>query len=423
MNTQQPKTIANLAPKHYFCALLVTMVSVSLGVFPSNMLGSLAFLILLGEGLFFVGNRIPIVRTYLGGSVFCFLGGAVLVSFHIIPTHVIPPIDVFVNDSGFLTLYVASLIAGSLFNIDRKLLLHASIKLLPVACFSIAAGFLVCGVIGAVSGGGVLHSLLFIAIPMTAGGVTAGTIPLSSIYAAVLGLPQADLLNLMLPATVMGNCFAIVCAGILKNIGTKHPTWTGDGVLVDDGNIVPTPPITPLTVEKLSAGLLLTGIFYVSGQLLHGFVPIIPTYAWMIAAVMTVKCLSLLPDSAEDCLRQWGRFSIKAFTAAALFGIGVTTIDLNQLLKSFTPMFLLTVLLIELTIAITAAVVGRKVGFFPVESAITAGLCTTNMGGSGNVAVLIGSNRMALLPFAQIVTRSCGALILTLGGIIIHLAG
>ena len=74
-------------------------------------------------------------------------------------------------------------------------------------------------------------------------------------------------------------------------------------------------------------------------------------------------------------------------------------------------------------ITLTAAVLGKLAGFYPLESAIAAGMCTTNRGGSGNVAVLSSAHRMELLPFAQIVTRSCGALMLTLGGILVQLVG
>ena len=108
---------------------------------------------------------------------------------------------------------------------------------------------------------------------------------------------------------------------------------------------------------------------------------------------------------------------------AALFGLGMTLIDLNVILQNLTPAFLFTVLAVEVTITLTAAFLGKAVGFYPVESAIAAGMCTTNMGGSGNVAVLSGSNRMELLPFAQIVTRSCGALMLTVGGILVRFFG
>ena len=113
-----------------------------------------------------------------------------------------------------------------------------------------------------------------------------------------------------------------------------------------------------------------------------------------------------------------GQFAIKSWTAAALAGIGFTLIDLNTILKTLTPLYLITVVLIVGIITLTASVLGKLVGFFPLESAIAAGMCTTNMGGSGNVAVLSSAHRMELLPFAQIVTRSCGALMLTIGGTI-----
>ena len=51
-------------------------------------------------------------------------------------------------------------------------------------------------------------------------------------------------------------------------------------------------------------------------------------------------------------------------------------------------------------------------GFYFIESAITAGLCMTNMGGTGDVAVLSACKRMQLMPFARISTSIGGALII-----------
>ena len=390
---------------------------------PANMVGAFFFLMVMGEGLSSLGNAVPVVRTFLGGSVVCTLGGAFLAYIGFVPAPVFDTVSTFVNDSGFLTLYICGLITGSLFNIDRKLLLRASLKLLPVALVSILAGTLVCGVLGILIGDGFWDSILYIAVAMTSGGMTAGSVPLSAIYAEQLGVSAADVLNRMAPATVLGNCLALVFAGILKDSGKKFPAWTGNGLLVNDGRSVEKMPITELTLEKLMGGFVLSVAFYAAGHLLHGLLPVVPTYAFMILLVMIVKCGSLFPEEIEDAARQWGRFAIRGWSMAALFGLGMTLIDLNVILQNLTPAFLFTVLAVEVTITLTAAFLGKAVGCYPVESAIAAGMCTTNMGGSGNVAVLSGSNRMELLPFAQIVTRSCGALMLTVGGILVRFFG
>ena len=45
---------------------------------------------------------------------------------------------------------------------------------------------------------------------MTSGGMTAGTVPLSSIYAQALGIEASEALTKMAPATELGNIVAIV---------------------------------------------------------------------------------------------------------------------------------------------------------------------------------------------------------------------
>ena len=66
-----------------------------------------------------------------------------------------------------------------------------------------------------------------------------------------------------------------------------------------------------------------------------------------------------------------------------------------------------------------AALIGKLVGFYPFESGVTAGLCMSNMGGTGDVAVLSAANRMELMPFAQISSRLGGAIILLLASLML----
>ena len=66
---------------------------------------------------------------------------------------------------------------------------------------------------------------------------------------------------------------------------------------------------------------------------------------------------------------------------------------------------------------------GKLVGFHPIESSITAGLCMANMGGSGDVAVLGAADRMCLMPFAQISSRIGGALIIIIANILAVVIG
>lgn len=47
--------------------------------------------------------------------------------------------------------------------------------------------------------------------------------------------------------------------------------------------------------------------------------------------------------------------------------------------------------------------IGKYLNMYPIESAIVTG-CHSGLGGTGDVAILSASNRMELMPFAQIST-------------------
>ena len=407
----------------YVLILALTAACMFTGCVPKSLVPAFLVLMVFGEGLNAIGNNVPVVKTYLGGSVICILGSAILTAGGLIPEQTLETLDYFVNDSGFLIFYIAALICGSLFNIDRNLLLRATVKLLPVAVISLSMGILLSGIMGIILGEGFWGGILYIGVPMTSGGMTAGTVPLSAMYSQALGVEAADGVAKKGPAPGLGKCVASFFCGLFNKFWKKKPGEDGKRVFGNDWKTgKKKPPLKP-TFASLCTGMIIAFAFYQLGAILHRFVPVIPTYAWMIIAVVLVKGTGIMSEELEDAAREWGQFAIKSWTAAALAGIGFTLIDLNTILKTLTPLYLITVVLIVGIITFTASVLGKLVGFFPLESAIAARMCTTNLDGSGNVAVLSCANRRELLPFAQIVTRSCGALMLTLGGILVQMVG
>jgi Na+/citrate or Na+/malate symporter len=103
---------------------------------------------------------------------------------------------------------------------------------------------------------------------------------------------------------------------------------------------------------------------------------------------------------------------MKNFTPALLVGIGVAYTDLNAVVESFSLIYVVLVFVTVSGAVIGSGIAGHFLGFYPIEAAITAGLCMANMGGTGDVAVLSASERMELMPFAQISSRIGGAFML-----------
>jgi Na+/citrate or Na+/malate symporter len=176
-----------------------------------------------------------------------------------------------------------------------------------------------------------------------------------------------------------------------------------------------------LTLPSLGIGLLLSTSFFILGLAIAAVFPKIHSYAWMILSVALVKALGIMPREYEIAARNWYQFIATNLTACLLVGVGVAYTNLGQIISAFTWQYLLLVFTVLMGAIAGTWVGGKMVGFYPIESSITAGLCMANMGGTGDVAVLSAAKRMNAMPFAQISSRIGGAIMLILGGILISI--
>lgn len=392
-----------------------------MGWMPKGMIGAFAVMMVFG-GLFnAVGNNLPIVKTYLGGgAIVCIFAAAAMVTFGLIPDAVVENVDTFMNTTGFLNFYITALITGSILGMNRTLLLRAAVRFLPVALCAMTMAILAVGVVGMVMGYGFSEAVMYVAIPMMGGGMGAGVVPLSGMYAEALGQDSSIIISRMIPASTLGNVTAIIGAGLLAKLGEVKPALSGNGKLMrKETEDMKDSAMLPVGVQMMGIGMVLALSFYLIGTIIGKLVPAIHTYAWMIIMVALSKALGIIPSKFEQAAKQWSSFVMGNWTQALLVGIGISMIDLVAVAEAFSITYLILVLVVVGGVALGAGIGGYLVGFYPIESAITAGLCTTNMGGTGDIAVLSAAHRMELLPFAQISTRICGALILIVASVLV----
>ncbi len=406
----------------YLIVAAIVLFAAEMEFMPSNMVGALAVMMVLGGVLNFLGSRIPIIRSYLGGgAVFSIFVSSALATFGILPVSVVANCKAFMNDVGFLDFYIAALITGSILGMDRKLLQRAAVRFLPVSFISMFCAILAGGVAGMLTGRGLADAILYVALPMMSGGMGAGVIPLSGIYANATGLESAGIISRMIPASATGNVLAIIFAALIAKAGTAFPSLNGNGKLMQTEEASGAKKENRLDYTAMGTGLAFALGFFTIGVLINKIFPDVHAYAFMIIVVVICKVAGLVPERYEQAAVQWSQFVMKNFTSALLAGIGIALLDLKVLAAAISPEFLFICVVIIVTVAVVSGLLGKMVGFYPVESSITAGLCTNSMGGTGNIAVLSAADRMGLIPFAQMATRLGGAMVLILASFLVRL--
>jgi len=436
---------------------VVVMLATYLGVLPQGMTGCFIYMIVVGDILAWIGDHTPIIKSYLGGgAVVVIFGSALMVYFNLIPAKtgvdeagqavynmalpfgnldLVGNIGTFFKTTGgFLDWYIAALITGSILGMNRKLLVKAAARYFPAIFGGLILAFALCCGIAALIGYPVINALLLIALPIMGGGMGAGASPLSKIFEGSGSMTAAQALSIMSPAVAIGNAVSIVLAGVLVKVISGK--MNGRGQLMREGSIDPKElSISPemqkmrdhITLDNLGIGLLVSGGFFAWGYILQGIWNALGTgvtihaYAWMIISVAVCKITDIVPERIEIACFQWFQFIMKNLTNVLLLGIGICYLEIGTVISSFSLTYLVLCAATCVGAFVGAALVGRLVGFYPFESGVTAGLCMSNMGGTGDVAVLSAADRMELMPFAQISSRLGGAIILLLASLMLSI--
>lgn len=402
----------------------VVLAAAYVGALPGGMIGAFALMMVLGAIFNEIGNRTPFVNTFLGGgAIVVIFGSAALATYNLLPEDVLKNMTTFMKGGGFLDFYIAALITGSILGMNRNLLIKAAVRYLPVIVSGVAVALLMVAGVGALIGYGWKEAVLYIGIPIVGGGMGAGAVPLAKIFGESMSADPAQMLSIMVPAVALGNALAIVSGGLLNRLGKSKPHLTGNGDLMKANveAVVEEEEENKLELKKMGIGLLVAVTFFTFGNVIGKFVPAIHGYAWMIITVAAVKMLGIMPRRFELAAQQWFNFVMTNFTGVLLVGIGVAYTNLSEVAAAFSWQYLILVAVVVIGTMIGSAIMGRVVGFYEIEAAITAGLCMANMGGTGDVAVLSAANRMKLMPFAQISSRIGGAFILILASTLLKL--
>lgn len=432
MTNNDKKTGVKLygAPWHItIIACLLIIVTMFMRALGTDIPSTLALMLAIGIPLNEIGKRLPIWKTYIGGGILlAFIGTSVIGTFELIPAEYVTSIDNFTSNINFLTFYIVVLITGSVLSLERKILLRSFVGYFPAILGALAVA-IVFGIMGGmVFGISPSDIITHYALPTMGGGNGGGAIPLSEIYADITGEGTQAYYSFAIIILTVGNIFAIFAAALLNKLGQSFPKLTGDGKTLIRGA-----EKTELTEEEYSPGLadVASGLLIALGSYALGLLfsnVLLPEIfgfpihelAYMIIFIVILCAAGVIPQNVRMGAKQLQSFFTKYLTLVVMVGVGVD-LDLYELLAAITLPNIVTALMIVLGAIIGAGGIGYLVGFYPIDAAITAGLCMANRGGSGDLAVLGASNRMELMAYAQLSSRLGGAIVLVIASVLFSL--
>ncbi|EDZ4517697.1 citrate/sodium symporter CitS [Salmonella enterica] len=407
----------------YAFALITLLLSHFYNAIPTDLVGGFALMFVMGAIFGEIGKRLPIFNKYIGGApVMIFLVAAYFVYAGIFTQKEIDAISNVMDKSNFLNLFIAVLITGAILSVNRKLLLKSLLGYIPTILAGIVGASLFGIVIGLCFGIPVDRIMMLYVLPIMGGGNGAGAVPLSEIYHSVTGRSREEYYSTAIAILTIANIFA----ALLDMIGKKYTWLSGEGELVRKASFKTEDDekAGQITHRETAVGMVLsTTCFLLAYVVAKKILPSIGGvsihyFAWMVLIVAALNASGLCSPEIKAGAKRLSDFFSKQLLWVLMVGVGVCYTDLQEIIDALTFANVVIAAIIVVGAVVGAAIGGWLIGFYPIESSITAGLCMANRGGSGDLEVLSACNRMNLISYAQISSRLGGGIVLVIASIV-----
>ncbi|MGT2932621.1 2-hydroxycarboxylate transporter family protein [Streptococcus catagoni] len=399
-------------PVYVVLAILI-LITGYLQQLPVNMLGGFAVILTMGWLLGTIGASIPGLKNFGGPAILSLLVPSILVFFNLLNPNVLAATNILMKEANFLYFYIACLVCGSILGMNRKILIQGLFRMIVPMLLGMVTAMAVGTLVGVILGLEWQKTLFYIVTPVLAGGIGEGILPLSLGYSSITGVGSEQLVAQLIPATIIGNFFAILCTALLNRFGEKHPEYSGQGQLVKIGKSEDMSDALKdnsgqLDVKLMGAGVLTACSLFIAGGLLQhltGF----PGPVLMIILAALLKYLNVIPQETQNGAKQLYKFISSNFTFPLMAGLGLLYIPLKDVVATLSWQYFVVVISVVFTVILVGFFVSRFLNMNPVEAGIISA-CQSGMGGTGDVAILSTADRMNLMPFAQVATRLGGAI-------------
>ncbi|MGF6907103.1 2-hydroxycarboxylate transporter family protein [Fusobacterium sp. PH5-44] len=406
-------------------AIIIILGTVYTGVLGTNIPCSIAVILAFGAIFYEIGERLPIWNSYIGGGVLAaFFGTAILAQFKLVPQKYIESIDFFISGKmSFLNFFIVLLITGSVLGLNKKVLMKSFSGYVPAILGGLFCAIALGVMAGMIFGIRPADVIIKYALPIMGGGNGAGAVPLSQIYEQATGDAAVNYYTFAIIILTIANIMSIIAGGLLNKLGDVKTNWTGDKktLLRNAANIAGEEKLGEPTLPDIGGALMVGVTSYACGLLFSKF--LLPTifgaqiheFAYMIIFVVILAATGVVPDEIRAGAKRLQKFMTTCCSVIVMAGLGFD-FNLAELVAASSIPNVIISLFVVIGAIIGSAVVGQMVGFYPIDSAITAGLCMANRGGNGDIAVLGAAKRMDLMAYAQLSSRLGGGIVLIVAG-------